>query len=80
MMSQAGYLLPGTDFEVSGRHARIRGAGDTSSLSDSNEAGGALSYYVASHSMKLQADVLRFWSDSFGDGDNQVRLQLQAAF
>ncbi|MBP47204.1 MAG: hypothetical protein CMH53_04640, partial [Myxococcales bacterium] len=80
LMSQAGYLLPNTDFELSARYALVRGAGQSSSLADNNEVGGALSYYFASHSLKLQADLLHFWAEDFGQGDNQFRLQLQAAF
>ena len=80
VMAQAGYLLAGVPLEFAGRYAMIRGAGDDSSLGDGNEVGGAVNYYFAGHPMKLQADVIRVWSDDFGKGDNQARLQLQVAF
>lgn len=80
VMAQAGYLLAGMPLEFAGRYAMIRGAGDDSSLNDGNEASAAISYYLASHAMKLQADVFRLWGDDFGDGDNRARMQLQVAF
>lgn len=76
LTGQAGYLLP-CGFEVAARHSAIRGRGATS-LSDSNETGGALSYYLAGHPYKIQADYLRKYSEDITDGSHQVRVQLQA--
>ncbi|MBZ4416247.1 porin [Myxococcus sp. RHSTA-1-4] len=77
---QAGYLLPTTDLEVSGRYSIIRGDDDDTSLSDSNEAGLGLSYYFHEHAFKLQGDFFRLWGEEFDEGDNQFRIQLQTAF
>jgi phosphate-selective porin OprO/OprP len=84
-MVQGGYLLPGTDLELAGRYALVRAAsgevsGVGSSLGDNNEATLGVSYYFASHAMKLQADASRLWSAGFADGDNRARLQLQVAY
>lgn len=77
---QAGYLLPTTGLEVSGRYSLIRAADSSTSLSDENEAGLGLSYYFHEHAFKLQADYFRLWSDEPGQGDNQFRVQLQTSF
>ncbi len=78
-MVQGGCLIPGVPFEIAGRYGVIRGD-DEGSLSDSNEAGGGLSYYFAQHALKLQADYFRLWGDELSLGDDRVRLQLQAVF
>ncbi|QRK05292.1 hypothetical protein JQX13_34580 [Archangium violaceum] len=77
---QAGYLLPVTNLEVSGRYSIIRAADDDTSLSDENEAGVGLSYYFHGHAFKLQGDFFRLWEDAFEDGNNQFRVQLQTSF
>lgn len=79
--AQAGYLLPRKKIEIAGRFGQLFGA-DDSSLSDRNEAGVALSYYMAQHPFKLQADAFQEWNpnDSFSDGVTRVRVQLQLAF
>lgn len=76
-MIQAGYLLPGLPLEFAARYGRVAGVSDTS-LEDSNELGGGLSWYFAQHPFKLQADLFRLWDDDFGDGSVRVRVQLQA--
>jgi len=79
-MLQAGYLLPNTPFEISGRYGFIRAA-ETSSLSDNNELGVGFGYYPGRHPLKLQADVFQYWRDGFtGAGaETQLRVQLQAS-
>jgi len=77
--AQAGYLLPRMPVEVAGRYGQIR-ADDESSLSDSNEAGLAVSYYFAQHPFKLQADAFQLWEDEFSDGTTVGRVQLQLAY
>ncbi len=77
---QAGHILKRIPLEFSARYALIRSTGD-SSLSDANELGAAVSYYFARHPLKLQTDYFRLWNqDGFGDGRDQLRVQLQAAF
>jgi len=79
--TQAGYLLPQKDLEISARYGQIiPSLGDTS-LSAKNEAGIGLSNYVGEHSLKLQGDYFRTWSDDgFEQGYDQFRLQLQMAY
>lgn len=76
---QAGYLLPNLPLEVAARYGLIRGVGDESTLSDRNELVIGASYYIARHPYKLQMDYTRLWGDSFGEGANQLRVQLQVS-
>ncbi|MFT5359184.1 MAG: phosphate-selective porin OprO/OprP, partial [Polyangiales bacterium] len=76
---QAGYLLPNLPLEVAARYGLIRGLGDESALSDRNELVIGASYYIAQHPYKLQMDYTRLWGDSFDEGANQIRLQLQVS-
>ena len=79
--AQAGYLVPRTSFEISARYGQTRPASDGSGVSDRDEVGGALSYYFAGHSMKLQADYFAQVEDAHWRRPNHVlRVQLQAAF
>ena len=80
-MAQAGYLLPRSPIEITGRFGQII-ASDESALSDSNEAGMAFSYYFAQHPFKLQGDAFQLWGgdDAFTDGTTRVRVQMQMAF
>jgi hypothetical protein len=89
---QAGYLIPRVPVEVAARYSMIRGIGESddgtqqdhtflTSLSDKNEVGGAVSWYIAGHPLKLQGDYFHTWgSDGITAGDDQVRVQLQLAF
>lgn len=80
--AQAGYLLPGIDFEVATRYGRIDpiGGNTQTSLGERSELGLALSYYFDGHPYKLQADYFHLWSGSqFDQGEERVRLQLQAS-
>ncbi|MCZ7681933.1 MAG: OprO/OprP family phosphate-selective porin [Sandaracinaceae bacterium] len=79
---QAGYLLPGVDFEIAARYGMLHPLGDPASTTfpERGELGGAISYYFGEHSFKLQLDYFHLWQDGdFGDSEEQVRLQLQAA-
>jgi hypothetical protein len=85
--AQVGYLLPTTEVEFAARYSAIRAAEKSTSLRDSNEVGVAASYYLGRHPYKVQADYTRLWGEgakgageSFGDGADVVRVQLQAAF
>lgn len=77
--TQAGYLLPSTNFEVAARFAMIE-PNDDSSLTEEKETGVALSYYFAGHPYKVQADYLRIWEDDFEVGASQFRVQMQLSF
>lgn len=76
---QAGYLLPHLPFEVAARYGFVRGVGDETSLSDTNELVGAVSYYPGRHPYKLQIDYSRLWRGSIDDGGHRIRLQLQVS-
>jgi len=82
--TQAGYLLPRLPVELGARWGQIMARGDSvaTSLKDSNELGGVLSYYFARHALKLQLDYLKTWNPGLGvrHGADQVRLQLQLTF
>lgn len=87
--AQVGYLLPTTELELAARGnvIRQRGSDSESSLRERNELACAVSYYVARHSYKLQADWTRYWGMGERDagvelenGFDVVRVQLQAAF
>lgn len=80
-MLQAGYLLPRSRFEVSGRYGAVRGMGGNTSLGDSSELGVGLSYYMAQHPFKIQMDFFRLWGGpgTLDDGANQFRIQLQGS-
>jgi phosphate-selective porin OprO/OprP len=91
---QAGFLIPRLPLEFTARWGQIVGLGDGSrtSLPDSAEVGGGVSWYIARHALKLQADYFRLRTDSYDPETmsfaplpwsrsvDQFRLQLQLAF
>jgi phosphate-selective porin OprO/OprP len=84
-MAQAGYLLPHTAAELTGRYGLNRrlGSETESSFSEGlNEVGGGLGYYFAHHPFKLQGDVFREWTEEDGPeaAELVIRAQLQASF
>lgn len=81
VLVQAGYLIPGTNLEIAARLGLIHPIGGAeTSLRESGELGGGLSYYFGRHSYKLQLDYFHLWENgAFDEGTEQVRLQLQLA-
>lgn len=91
---QAGFLIPRVPVEIAARWGQIFGLGGPrrTSLPDRDEVGGGLSYYIARHSLKIQADYFRGRSDVYDpevlafhgrgwrDGTDEFRVQLQLAF
>lgn len=77
---QAGFLFGFAPIEVAGRASVVRGLGDASetSLEDRTEVGGGLSWYIAGHPYKVQADVFHVYGARWSDGETQLRVQLQA--
>lgn len=79
-MLQAGYLVPNTRFEFSGRGSIIRKITSDTSLPNGYGATFALSYYFFRHPMKIQADVSQLWDEeNFTEGSTVLRIQLQAS-
>jgi len=78
---QAGYLFSKTGFEVAARTAVVRPWNERNTdLSTSNELVGALSYYLAGHALKLQADVGQNWGSTRpAEGSTIFRLQIQVS-
>ncbi len=84
-MAQAGYLLPGTALEITGRYGlnrRIGSAAESIFDEGNNEVGGGVGYYFAHHPFKIQSDVFQEWNETDGSeaGATTVRMQMQAAF
>lgn len=79
-MVQLSYLLPDTIVELTARYGMVLGVGDATSLEDRGELGGAISLYFEGHPLKLQLDYFHLWDDfdAFDQGEERVRLQLQA--
>lgn len=80
--AQAGYMIPRAPVELAARFSQIRALGSAAetSMPDNNEVGGGLSWYIAGHPFKLQADYFRIWEQHIGRGRDQVRVQLQLSF
>jgi phosphate-selective porin OprO/OprP len=79
---QAGYMIPRAPVEIAARYSQMRRLHeDESSLPEQEEVGGGLSWYIARHPLKLQADYFRRWdADGIAQGSDGLRLQLQASF
>jgi phosphate-selective porin OprO/OprP len=81
---QAGYLIPHVPLGIAGRYTQIRKRrfhGNPSSLPESDEAGGGLSWYFAQHPLKLQLDYFHVWEPGMvAEGADRVRLQAQVGF
>ncbi len=78
-MTQAGFLIPKTAFEIAGRYSNVSKTKETS-LENENEVVGGLNYYFARHPLKLQLDYSRLYQKEIKAGNDLVRLQLQAGF
>ncbi|MEW5851588.1 MAG: porin [Myxococcota bacterium] len=78
---QGGYMLPWLPVEVAARYSQVRPNDPArSSLAQSEELGGGLSFYPGHHSLKVQADAFRIWSaGNITTGTDHFRIQLQAA-
>src|SRR5690606_11985486 len=74
VLVQAGYLIPGTNLEIAARLGLIHPIGGAeTSLRESGELGGGLSYYFGRHSYKLQLDYFHLWENgAFDEGTEQV--------
>ncbi len=78
---QIGYLIPRTRLGVGVRYSQARAFGAETSLTDKDDVGGALSYYIAGHPLKLQLDYHHLRDDGFAGGFSDIiRVQLQFAY
>lgn len=87
---QAGYFpMAKLPIEFTTRYGALRGYGNTSLTATyisgaaipMNEVGAGINYYLAQHLYKVQLDYFRLAANNnFSNGDNQVRLQVQAMF
>lgn len=81
---QLGYLLPRLPIGVAARYSGT-GIGwleaDRTALRSDHEVGGAVSWYMAGHPLKLQADYFHQWGDVFAGAEvDRVQVQLQVAY
>jgi hypothetical protein len=75
----ANYLLSSVPLAPGASYALVRGD-DGSSLSDNDELVVFVGYFLAEHLLKLQLDYSRLWgSAGVGEGDDRVRVQMQAS-
>ena len=77
--AQAGYFLLRDRLEVALRYAWF----DPSDLIDDNdrkEIGGAVSYYLRKHLLKIQSDFRQLEDESRDEKDKELRLQLGLVF
>ncbi|MFW6066812.1 MAG: porin [Myxococcota bacterium] len=78
LSGQVAYLIPRLPLQLGVRYSGIRGTGDTS-LPDQNELGAAVGWYFAHHVFKIQADYFHLWNEELDQGEDRVRVQLQAS-
>lgn len=82
MLAQGGYFLIPSRFEVALRWAKVfRDGALGKGIMGTREMGGAGTYYVKKHQVKLQADYRRLWNRQGKAGqDDEVRIQMQMFF
>lgn len=76
---QAGYLVWRRRVEIAVRYARWDPSRSTP-RDDRSELGGALSYYVRRHHLKIHGDVRALEDRARGTTDHEVRIQTQLVF
>ncbi len=87
---QLGYVIPKIPLELVARYGLIRNpyGAARSSLTDTDEAGSGINWYIIGHNLKVQLDYFRIWQESMGatprerarNGTDQLRLQVQLYF
>jgi hypothetical protein len=80
--AQAGYVMPQIPLELAARYGEIRPFDNDASADFflQREVGGAVSYYVEQHWMKVQLDYFYLFGRDPSDERHQVRLQVQIFF
>lgn len=78
---QVGQMLT-ESLELSARYGRIEPMGETDpNLLEQQEMGGAFSYYISAHNLKLQTDYFYYvFENDFSAGSHEVRSQFQLFF
>jgi phosphate-selective porin OprO/OprP len=76
--AQAGYFVLRDRLEAAVRYARF----DASAAPDDDvkELGGAVSYFIHKHALKVQGDLRRLENENRGTTDHELRLQTQVIF
>jgi phosphate-selective porin OprO and OprP len=77
--AQAGYFLVRDKWEVALRYATYDPS-DAIPDNDRIEMGGALSYFVRRHLLKVQADFRQIEDEARGDKDKELRVQTAVVF
>jgi hypothetical protein len=77
--AQAGYFLIRNKLEVAFRYATWDPT-DRVLNNDQSETGGAVSYYIKKHDLKVQADFRSLVDDLAGTTDYELRVQTQFVF
>ncbi|AKF11184.1 Hypothetical protein DB32_008333 [Sandaracinus amylolyticus] len=81
--AQAGYVLPPIPIEFAARYGETRPLDQNDPAAEFfllRELGGAVSYYIAQHALKVQLDYFYYFGDDPRAERHQVRLQAQLYF
>lgn len=78
--AQGGYMIPKVPLELTSRYSQVRAVGASSTITDRDEVGGGLNWYIARHPFKIQFDYFRIWEEDMGTGVDQIRIQTQLSF
>ncbi len=78
--AQGGYMIPKVPVELTSRYSQVRAVGATSTITDRDEVGGGINWYIARHPFKIQFDYFRIWEEDMGTGEDQIRIQTQLSF
>jgi phosphate-selective porin OprO and OprP len=76
--AQAGYFLVRDRLETAVRYARFDAGGAPED--DVKEAGGAISWFISKHALRVQGDARRLENENRGTTDHEIRLQTQVIF
>ncbi|UJR85406.1 porin [Sandaracinus amylolyticus] len=82
-LAQAGYVLPPIPLELAARYGETRPLDQNDPGANFfllREVGGAVSYYIAQHALKVQLDYFYYFGDDPRAERHQVRLQAQLFF
>ena len=78
--AQGGYMIPKVPVELTSRYSQVRAVGASSTITDRDEVGGGINWYIAQHPFKIQLDYFRIWEEDMGTGEDLIRIQTQLSF